>query len=169
MLHLLLFRHAKADRPADVTDHDRPLAIVGHTQARQMGQYIETQQLEPDLAIISSARRARETWTEASDAGHITCITSVESRIYEASVDDLLDVIGQQDADKHRRIMLVGHNPGMERLTAYLAGGDTDTALSNWQKGFVVGSLAMIALPSTSWSALQAHSGQLERFETPSQ
>lgn len=167
MLHLMLFRHAKADRPADLSDHERPLAIEGHTQARQMGKYIEAEQLDPELAIVSNARRARETWAQASDAGHMTCVMSLESRIYEASLDDLLDVISRQDS-KYRRIMLVGHNPGMERLTAYLAGGGTDTALSNWQKGFVVGSLAVIALPATSWSTLQAHSGWLEHFKIPS-
>lgn len=166
MLYLLLLRHAKADQPADLADHERPLSIVGHKQARQIGKYIQSRQLEPDLVLISSARRTRETWAEASDAGQLDSIALVESRIYEASVDDLLDVIGKQDA-KHRRLMLVGHNPGMDRLTTWLTGSAYDKALANRQKGFGVGSLAVIALPASNWPELKAQSGRLEHFTTP--
>lgn len=166
MLYLLLFRHAKADHPADLIDHERPLSIIGHKQARQMGKYIAAQQLEPDLAVISSARRTRETWAEASEVGNLDCPVLTESKIYEASVDDLLDVISRQDP-KYRRLMVVGHNPGMERLTTWLTGSSDHTAQANRQKGFVAGGLAVIALPSSSWATLQAQSGRLEHFATP--
>lgn len=166
MLRLMLFRHAKADRPTDLGDHERPLSVLGREQARKMGEYIASQQLMPDMAVVSSAKRTQETWAESQDAGKLTCPVVVEPRIYEASISDLLDVVGGFD-EKHRSVMLLGHNPGVERLTAYLTGSATDKALANWQKGFVVGSLALVTLPSTSWSTLQTHSGRLELFETP--
>lgn len=166
MLRLMLFRHAKADRPADLVDHERPLSIQGHKQASQMGAYIADQNLEADQVLISSARRTQETWTEARRAGNLSGPTEIEPRIYEASIDDLLDVISNQDAT-YRSLMLVGHNPGMERLTTWLTGTGDAQALANWQKGFTVGSLAVIDLPASSWTELQANSGRLERFETP--
>lgn len=167
MLSLLLFRHAKADSPAALTDHERPLSIVGQKQARHMGRLIQTQSLEPDHTVISSARRTRETWAEARDTGNLHCTTSAEPRIYEASVEDLLDVISKQ-SPAHRRLMLIGHNPGMERLTTWLTGsGDADALANRQKKGFTVGSLAVITLPSESWSTLEAHSGRLELFLNP--
>lgn len=166
MLRLILFRHAKADRPLELPDHERPLALRGQTQARKMGEYIAEQQLNPDLVIISSAKRTQETWTLARDAGNISPPTVTEPRIYESSVSDLLDTIRQQDQD-HQCIMLVGHNPGMERLTAWLVGNSTQKALTQLQQGFVVGGLAVIDLPATNWARLETGQGTLERFETP--
>src|SRR5690625_2836356 len=166
MLHLMLFRHAKADQPANVVDHDRPLSILGHQQASVMGTYIRARQLEPEHVAISSARRTQETWETARDARNLRCTVSPEPRIYEASVENLLEVISKQDA-AHQRLMLIGHNPGMERLTTWLTGSVDAVALRSWQQGFTVGSLAVIALPTTSWSALQPQTGRLERFETP--
>lgn len=166
MLRLMLFRHAKADRPIDLVDHERPLSLRGHQQARAMGHYIQTEGLAPDLAIVSSARRTQETWQEAISAGALDTITAIEPRIYESSVDDLLDVIRAQDS-KHRCIMLVGHNPGMERLTTWLAGDSDPIALERLKREFVPGGLAVIDLRIESWSALESQNGQLERFETP--
>lgn len=167
MLRLILFRHAEAARPADLSDHDRPLSILGHQQARKMGKYLGTEALSPDLAIVSSARRAQETWVAASKAGELATPSLTETRIYEAGIDDLLDIISQQDATIHRSLMLVGHNPAMERLTAWLTGSSDNTALTHRQKGFVVGSMAVIALPAEDWSGLHTQTGRLERFETP--
>lgn len=166
MLRLILFRHAKADRPADLDDHERPLSILGHKQASKMGEYIDAQDLTPDLVIVSSARRTQETWAEASDAGTLTVAKVVEPGIYESSLDNLLHVIKQQDA-QHKNIMLVGHNPGMERLVTWLTVAATEKALKQLQQGFVVGGLAVITIPADSWAEIKTQSGQLERFETP--
>ena len=166
MLRLILFRHAKADRPADLVDHERPLSISGRKQAQKMGEYIGAHQLIPDLVIVSSAKRTQETWAQARSAGRLDTAHITEPRIYESSLDNLLEVIRQQDA-KHASIMLVGHNPGMERLTTWLAGACPEKALKRLEQGFVVGGLAVIDIPVEHWSVLDAQSGRLERFETP--
>lgn len=166
MLRLILFRHAQADRPVDLVDHERPLSLLGHKQARIMGEYIGTQQLIPDLVIVSSAKRTQESWAAANEAGKITAMKVIEPRIYESSLDILLDTLKQQD-EKHRILMLVGHNPGLERLTTWLASTSTEKALMQLQQGFTVGGLAVIDIPTKTWSTLQAQSGHLERFETP--
>ena len=166
MLRLILFRHAQADRPVDLVDHERPLSLLGRKQARIMGEYIGAEQLIPDLVIVSSAMRTQESWAEACEAGKITAMKVVESRIYESSLDILLDTLKQHD-EKHRTLMLVGHNPGLERLTTWLASTSTEKALAQLQQGFAVGGLAVIDIPAEAWSTLQAQSGHLERFETP--
>lgn len=166
MLQLILLRHAQADYPDHVSDHDRPLSARGHEQARIMGLHIQAQQLIPDLAIVSTAKRTQDTWADVIKAGQIITTKVDEPRIYESSVSNLLEVIKSQDS-QHTRLMLLGHNPGLEQLTVWLAESGTQNALTRIQHGFVVGSLAVIDLPFSSWSTLEAQRGTLSHFATP--
>lgn len=166
MLRLMLFRHAHADRPDDVIDHERQLSDSGRKQARRMGAYLAEQGLEPDLVIVSSAVRTQQTWAEATAAGARAAHRRDEPRVYESSAGDLLEVLRQQDA-AHISIMLVGHNPGMERLAAWLIGEGDPAALARLQREFVVAGLAVIDFPGDDWNSLDVQSGRLERFETP--
>jgi len=166
MLRLMLFRHAHADRPADIADHERPLSEKGREQAGRMGRYLGMQGLAADLAVVSTAKRTRQTWAEAAQAGAVAGKKVDEARVYESSAGDLLEVVRSQAAE-HRSIMLVGHNPGMERLAAWLIGGGDATAAARLQREFMVGGLAVIDFTADSWSELDVQSGRLERFETP--
>lgn len=166
MLRLMLFRHAHADRPAELADHERPLSERGQEQAQRMGRYLGEQRLAPDLAIVSTAKRTQQTWITATHAGQFSSVKADESRIYESAAGDLLEVVREQDPS-HSRIMLVGHNPGMERLAAWLIGDGDPAALARLQREFVVGGLAVIDFTVRAWSELDVQSGHLERFETP--
>lgn len=166
MLRLMLFRHAHADRPSGVADHERPLSVEGHEQARRMGAFIAAQGLVPDLFVVSTARRTQETWSDASKAGGFAATKADEPRIYESSAGDLLEVVRSQDAS-HASLMLVGHNPGMERLAAWLIGSGEPDAAARLQREFVVGGLAVIDFKAQSWAELDVQSGRLERFDTP--
>lgn len=162
----MLFRHAHADRPADVADHERPLSLKGHEQAQLMGAYIGAQGLTPGLFIVSTARRTQETWADAVQAGSLQAPKVDEARIYESSAGDLLEVVRAQSATV-KSLALVGHNPGMERLAAWLIGSVEPTAAARLQREFVVGGLAVIDFELGSWAELDVQSGRLERFETP--
>lgn len=166
MLRLMLFRHAHADRPGNVADHERPLSVEGHEQARRMGQFIAAQGLVPSLFVVSTARRTQETWTNAVAAGGFTATKVDEPRIYESSAGDLLEVVRSQESS-HSSLMLVGHNPGMERLAAWLIGSGEPDAAARMQREFVVGGLAVIDFNAQSWAELDVQSGRLERFDTP--
>lgn len=166
MLRLMLFRHAHADRPADIVDHERPLSVLGHEQARRMGSYIAAQCLIPDLAIVSTSRRTQQTWAEAAAAGGMKAAKVDEARVYESAAGDLLEVVRAQAA-QYGSIMLVGHNPGMERLAAWLIGSGDPAALARLQREFVVAGLAVIDFAVESWADVDVQSGRLDRFETP--
>ena len=62
MRRLMLLRHAKSAWPDGVDDHERPLAKRGRTACALMGRYMVDEALLPDLTIVSTARRARESW-----------------------------------------------------------------------------------------------------------
>jgi phosphohistidine phosphatase SixA len=70
------------------------------------------------VAVVSTAARARETW-QLADPGGVEVV--LEDRVYEASVADLREVLAEQSADC---VVLVGHNPSIERLAWELEDND---------------------------------------------
>ena len=165
MRRLLLFRHAKSASPASTADADRPLAERGRTAAPRMGAYIAAEGFAPDLALVSPARRARETWDLAS-ARLQNIPTRLEPRLYEATPIRLLTVIGEVGASI-RTLLLVGHNPAFEDLARQLAGeGDRD-ALSRLAQKYPTAGLAVLDLPVETWAEAASSAGRLHRFATP--
>ncbi|MET0529723.1 MAG: histidine phosphatase family protein, partial [Microvirga sp.] len=120
MLRLLLLRHAKATWPAGILDLDRPLAPRGQNAALLMGNYMRSEFLAPDLALVSPARRTQETWERVQPIiGEVQ--TRQDGRIYEAPVARLLNVL-QEVEPEARTVLMIGHNPGFEELASLLIG-----------------------------------------------
>ncbi len=62
MRRLILLRHAKSDRPPGVADHERPLNARAGGRPRRWAPTSRGKGLCPDLALVSTAARTRETW-----------------------------------------------------------------------------------------------------------
>ena len=120
---LILLRHAKSDWSGSDPDIDRPLAERGHAQAPLAGQWLASRTSPIDLAVVSPARRARETWELVSAELTSPPPAQFDDRMYGASTDRLLDIVRDVPDDVHT-VVLVGHNPGIEQLAAILAGED---------------------------------------------
>ena len=165
MLRLLLLRHAKSGWPPGILDVDRPLAQRGQEAAHVMGNYLKRERLEPDLAIVSSARRTQETWERVQPIlGEIEM--RQDGRIYEASVGRLLEVVREVKSGIGT-LLLIGHNPGFEELAKLLIGeGDMDSILRLGQK-YPSAGLAVIDFDLASWGDVDKKTGRLERFVTP--
>lgn len=165
MLRLLLLRHAKAAWPAGILDVDRPLAQRGQAAALLMGGYLKKERLEPDLAIVSSARRTQETWERVQPyLGEIEM--RPDGRIYEAPVSRLVEVVREVEPGI-RTLLIIGHNPGFEDLAKLLIGeGDMDGILRLGQK-YPTAGLAVIDFALERWADVAHKSGRLERFVTP--
>jgi phosphohistidine phosphatase len=122
MKHLLLLRHAKSswDHPS-LADHQRPLNRRGERDAPRMGRWICQHNLEPDLVISSSAVRAEQT----AQAVVMECDTGeplqVLDELYHAPADTYLSVLARLP-DQVERVLMVGHNPGIESLLEWLSG-----------------------------------------------
>jgi phosphohistidine phosphatase len=112
---LILLRHAKAEAPRS-DDHSRVLAARGREEAAAARNTLAA--LAPEVAVVSTAARARETW-QLADPGGVEVV--LEDRVYEASVADLREVLAEQSADC---VVLVGHNPSIERLAWELEDND---------------------------------------------
>ena len=119
MRELLLARHAKSDWSAGVEDHERPLNARGTRDAAALGEWLRDDAGPIDRVIVSSAVRTRTTWELASAAGGLEWPVEYRDEIYEADWREVLDVV--RSLDDETRVLVVGHNPGLEDLASALA------------------------------------------------
>src|SRR5712691_11673392 len=115
-LHVL--RHAKSDwsEPA-VADRDRPLNRRGKRARTVVDKHVAGWNVE--LVVCSTARRARQ--TARPDATVLGCRVRYDEALYAAVARRLLEVV-RTLSDRDETVMLVGHNPSLEELTAMLCG-----------------------------------------------
>ncbi|MGR4862203.1 SixA phosphatase family protein [Caulobacter sp. LARHSG274] len=128
MDRLILMRHGKAEQhAASGGDFERALAPRGQGDAALMGKMLAQAGLAPDLALVSSARRTRQTW-EAVAPAFPAARAEFRRDLYHAEAQDVLAAI-RDDAPDHGTVMAVGHNPGLHELALRLAmGGPADPA-----------------------------------------
>jgi phosphohistidine phosphatase len=110
-VRLVLLRHAEAEGFAP-TDVERTLTPRGRTAASDVGRWLAREAV-PDLAVVSPATRARETWDLAAARLPSPPEVRVDERVYANSVPDLLAVISAADVGT---LVVVGHNPSIGDL-----------------------------------------------------
>lgn len=125
MQELILLRHAEAqaaEKSGD--DRERALSRRGEEEAQAAGTWLAAHGVVPDRVLCSPTRRTEETarLVLAQMDGAPAAIEAGE--IYEATPGELLALLDQHD--DARVVMLVGHNPGIERLVALLVEGRSD-------------------------------------------
>jgi phosphohistidine phosphatase len=117
---LILMRHGKSDWSKRLSDFQRPIKKRGFKESARIGKWLGEQTLVPDLIISSPAMRARETAeTVAESMDYDPENIFWNEPVYMADVSELLDAIATTP-EECQRLMLVGHNPGMEDLLFYL-------------------------------------------------
>jgi phosphohistidine phosphatase len=150
---IVLLRHAKADWP-QVSDHERPLAERGRTDAPVAGRRLAETGISFDLALCSTAVRTRETWKLAVHELPHRPRTVYEERLYEASLGELIALINETPEDVDD-LLVIGHNPGMHALSDALAGsaeGDTLTRMN--RGGFPTAAFSVLGFTG-SWKSVE--------------
>lgn len=167
MRRLLLLRHAKAERsqPGE-RDHDRVLAARGRVDAKKLGAYLARHAFVPDLALVSTSARTRETWAQVAQAFAAPPPADFDERIYDAAPEAILQAI-KETGPETGTLIVIGHNPSMQELASTLvATGDID-ARERLGEGFPTSALALITFALADWSSLHSRAGRLEHFVTP--
>jgi phosphohistidine phosphatase len=122
MKTLLLLRHAKSSwKHPELADHDRPLNKRGKRTAPLMGALLQDEDLIPDLILCSSAVRAHTTALFVAKACAYAGEIKRTRKLYLAGPQAYIEVLRQM-AEKHARVLVVGHNPGLEALIEALTG-----------------------------------------------
>ena len=167
MKTLLLLRHAKAGwGEAGEEDFDRPLDERGRAAAVRMGEEMRAIGLAADLALVSPAARAAETFDLLVRGWGADVEWKAEPRLYHASPDEMLEVPATAGPDVER-LMLVGHNPGMYQLAVRLTAAVESQARSQLLVKYPTGALAEISLPIERWEDAGTADGTLVRFVRP--
>jgi phosphohistidine phosphatase len=150
---LLLLRHAKSDWSTALDDHERPLNERGrrarHVIADHLAAQVAGGGVGVDRIVSSDAVRALATAEPLAAALGLELV--VEPAIYDASVGGLLAVVRSQP-DGAGSVVLVGHNPGVEELSATLAGRPV---------GYPTAALGTLALDVERWAAVGPGCGRL--------
>jgi phosphohistidine phosphatase len=150
---LVVLRHAKSARPSDVPDHDRPLAPRGRRDAPAAGRALAAADCLPDLALCSTAVRARQTWELAAAQWGTPPPVRHDPRLYAADAPGLLAVV-RETPPQVGTLLLVGHNPGLEDLVLDLAGDGLDDTIERVRAKFPTSALAVLSWRGTGWPEL---------------
>jgi phosphohistidine phosphatase len=137
----------------------------GRADAAAIGAFMAHHGLVPDLALVSPAVRAQETWTLVAACFAKAPRVVTDDRIYSATPEKLIGVIGE--TRKVHILIVVGHNPSLHDLAMQLiASGDME-AREQLNENLPTSGLVVIDLPLDNWSASHAHAGWLEHFVSP--
>lgn len=170
MHRLMLLRHAKteSDAPSGL-DRDRRLDARGRKDAVMVGEWLAGQAaLRPDLVLVSTAVRARETWDLVRRTGTPEPPAAFLPDIYGAEPAHLLAIIRAAATENPERLMIVGHNPGLHEIALALIGSGGDEAGRRaLDDNFPTSGLAVIDFASGGWNDVSFRRGRLERFVSP--
>ena len=166
MRTLYVLRHAKSDwGDESLQDFDRPLNGRGRKAAKAMGCDMQERGLAPDLVLLSPSARTTETLARVEEGFGASFEKVEEPNIYLAESGTLVDLIRSAPA-KSERLMVVGHNPGMQELVRALANGPRDLREEAAAK-FPTGAMAEISFDVGYWSDVTPGSGFIRSFLKP--
>lgn len=145
MKTLLLMRHAKSSwANGNLSDHERPLNQRGIDAAAKMGRLISDLDLVPDVILSSTSKRTKETieyfLTGCPFSGQI----NYSRALYHGGPEEIMASLQTWGGD-FSRVMVVGHNPGMEYALEEFAGEN---------EHMVTGAIAQISFEIDRWSAM---------------
>jgi phosphohistidine phosphatase len=165
MKTLTLLRHAKSawDDPI-ARDFDRPLNGRGRKAATTVGRAMRDLGLEFEQVIASPAVRVIETIGDVEDGYGRALQPAFDERIYLASTDTLLEIVRNAD-DGSDRLLIVGHNPGLEKLALLLT--TSGSLRAELAIKYPTATLAEISLPVERWSDVAEGIGTITRFVRP--
>ncbi len=137
MDRLILIRHGKAEADSATGDDiDRRLAPRGSREAAEMAAHLADMGFSPDVALVSTSVRTRETW-EAAKVAFPEAEARFEPYLYLAS-SGTIRAAAEEAGRSCGAVMVVGHNPGLQELVVQLLheGGAPATLIAQAQRNF---------------------------------
>jgi len=170
MLRLMLLRHAKTESDAPSgEDIDRRLDERGRDDAAIMGRWMAAHGIHADQVLVSTAVRTRQTWDIVAPLLGAPAIPVKHLQsLYLADPNDILAVIRQTASrPQPRRLLVIGHNPGMHELALALSGKGDAAARKQLGSNLPTSGLAVIDFAIEDWRDIGIQGGRLQQFVTP--
>jgi phosphohistidine phosphatase len=171
MRRLMLLRHAKTETDAPSGhDQDRRLDERGRRDAAEIGGWIGRHPPLPELVLVSPAIRALQTWEIAREAmpGSASRLhVEFLPELYGADATQLLRTIRMASVTDPKRLLLVGHNPGMHELALTLTGSGDAAAKKALDDNLPTSGLAIFDFATHDWTEVAFRRGKLVQFVSP--
>ncbi|MEQ1618871.1 MAG: histidine phosphatase family protein [Terricaulis sp.] len=152
MRTLTLFRHAKAERAHEApSDEARGLTGRGRRDAEAAGEAMRAEGLAPELALVSTAQRTRET----AEHGLKGVKCEFDAALYLASPEGIWDAFIESDCAS---VVVIGHNPGIGDLASLLVREAHD--------GSKLARAVASDFPTAAWAAFEVK-GEILRAAGP--
>jgi phosphohistidine phosphatase len=166
----MLLRHAKteADAPSG-KDFDRRLDDRGRSDAAEIGGWMAQHRHSPDVVLVSPAVRARQTWDIVAGAirsGAQPLVADLPE-LYGAGPSQLLQIVHAIDTEDPRKLLIIGHNPGMHELALALIGSGDNAGRKVLADNLPTSGLAVIDFAIEDWNDASFRGGRLELFVSP--
>lgn len=167
MKTLFVLRHAKASRDAPSgTDFDRPLNKRGRKAAVAVGRELRARNSAVDAIVASPAARVSETVSGVIEGSGYNLEPAWDRRIYNASPVNLIEVLREVD-DAVERLLIVGHNPGLQNLLLDLAEDDPGGLRDEIASSFPTAALAELRLAIAHWREAGPGRGRIVSLVRP--
>lgn len=157
MKTLILMRHTKSDWSISESDHNRVLNPRGIRSARALGDWLRGAGHVPDRALVSSARRTRESIGLLA----LDCPATFQRALYLAEPEVMLHQLRQASGDT---VLMLGHNPGICALAHDLT---ADAPHHPRWHDFPTGATLVARFDVQGWSKVTTRTGQCVDFITP--
>jgi len=171
MRRLMLLRHAKTETDAPSgRDQDRRLDERGRRDAAEIGAWIARHPPFPDFVQVSPAVRAKQTWELAWEAmRERVAPPQVEflPDLYAAEPGRMLEIIRTASVTDPKRLMVVGHNPGMHELALMLTGSGDAAGRKALADNLPTSGLAVLDFATEHWNEVAFRRGKLVSFVSP--
>lgn len=163
---LTLLRHAKSGwDDMDMRDFDRALNGKGRRAATVIGRHLRDEGLAFDRVVASPAVRVMETLDAVEGGLGRRLSPEWDKRLYLASAETLVEVVRELPGEVGR-VLLVGHNPGLEDLVLMLVPDIAAPLRDAVEEKYPTASFAEMTL-ADGWASAGAGSATLTRFVRP--
>ena len=171
MRRLMLLRHARTENDAPSgRDQDRRLDDRGRIDAAEIGGWIGRHPPFPDTVLVSPAVRAHQTWEIAWESMKgLVPRPGIEllPELYGADPSQLLQTIRAASSADPRRLLVIGHNPGMHELALALTGSGDAARRKALADNLPTSGLAIFDFAIDDWADVAFRHGQLVLFISP--
>ena len=169
MKRIAILRHAKSTSIDTASeDFERPLTERGFDAARAVGRKLRAQEQRFDLLLASPAMRVRETIEAVGEQFPYACPIRFEPQMYLADEAFLFGLL-RALPETVNQPLLVGHNPGLQRLVLDLSAADDEHFRKRVAHKLPTGAFVAIELPARRWGDLELGTGRIGEMLLPSE
>lgn len=163
---LYLLRHAKSSWDDEtLADFDRPLSARGRRDAQRMAEYVSSSSLGVEMVLCSPAQRVKETLEPLVPALGDRVEVRSDGDLYEAGAGEILQQIAHLPPGV-RRVLVVGHNPGLQDLALALCGRGDPSVKRRLTEKFPTGAIATLVFDA-DWDRLGLGDAELTSLVAP--